>query len=80
MHVYLRSEDPTQNRRRHYLVSLQRDLWGRLVVIKQWGRIGAAGWQRIRNVVVGEEVEGARIVQETLKRRCQHGYEVVGEG
>lgn len=80
MRVYLRSEDPAHNRRRHYLISLTRDLWGRLSVVKQWGRIGAAGWQGSQSVVVPGEAEGTKVVQETLKRRRQHGYEVVGEG
>ncbi len=78
MHVYLRSEDPAHNRRRHYLVSLQRNLWGQLVVIKQWGRIGAPGWQGSHSVEVTGLLEGAKAVQETLKRRCWNGYEVVG--
>lgn len=80
MRVYLRSEDSAHNRRRHYLVSLQCDLWGQLVVVKQWGRIGAPRWQGSQSVVVPGEAEGARIVQETLKRRQWHGYEAVGEG
>lgn len=78
--VYLRSEDSVHNRRRHYLVSLQCDLWGQLLVVRQWGRIGAAGWQGRRSEVVREEAEGARILQETLKRRRQYGYEVAEEG
>jgi predicted DNA-binding WGR domain protein len=77
--VYLRSEDPAHNRHRYYLVSVQRDLWGGLVVVKQWGRIGAPGWQGGRSVEVPGPLEGAKVVQETLKRRRQHRYGVVRE-
>ena len=79
MIVYLRSEDPAHNRRRHYLGTLQRDLWGDLVVVKRWGRIGATGWQGEQTVAVNGEAEGAKVVRETLKRRRGRGYDVVGE-
>jgi hypothetical protein len=49
-------------------------------VVKQWGRIGAAGWQGGRTVEVAGEAEEIEVVQETLKRRQQHGYKIAGEG
>ncbi len=78
--VYLQSCDPAQNRHRHYLVCVQRDLWGNMVVVKRWGRIGAAGWQgeQVISAASGEEAE--QRVQKTLQRRRWHGYEVLGGG
>ena len=61
MVVNLRSEDPARNRHRHYLVSLQRDLWGELVVVKRWGRVGAPGWQNGQTITVAGEDEGAGV-------------------
>lgn len=74
---YLRSLDPKHNRRRHYLLGLQRDLWGNLVVVRRWGRIGAPGWQGNRVTAVTGLEEAERIVESTLRRRRQHGYAIV---
>jgi predicted DNA-binding WGR domain protein len=77
---YFRHTDPKRNRRRHYLLSLQRDIFGQLVVLRQWGRIGAPGWQGRRVSPVATVQDAARIVKETCDRRRWHGYDVVDPG
>lgn len=74
---YFQSVDAQRDRRRHYLVTLQRDLWGELVVVRQWGRIGAADWQGILCNPVSNQAEAAKIIRATINRRRQHGYALV---
>lgn len=41
--LHLRREDPAQNMRRFYLMTVQRDLFGGATLIREWGRVGSAG-------------------------------------
>lgn len=41
--IKLRRIDPAKNMRRFFLMTVQRDLFGGATLIKEWGRIGAAG-------------------------------------
>lgn len=45
--VFLRREDPSQNIRRFYSMSVQPDLFGGASLVREWGRIGMAGQVRI---------------------------------
>lgn len=71
---YFRSVDPERNRRRHYLLMVQRDLWGRLVVVRRWGRIGQPDWQGEQILTVDKPEDVDRVIKETLDRRRWHGY------
>ncbi len=41
--VELHRIDPTQNMRRFYRLDMQPDLFGGVLLVRQWGRIGAQG-------------------------------------
>jgi predicted DNA-binding WGR domain protein len=41
--LYLRRADPARNMRRFYRLDIQPDLFGRILLMKQRGRIGARG-------------------------------------
>lgn len=41
--LHLRRIDPTCNMRRFYRLSVQRDLFGKACLIREWGRIGYRG-------------------------------------
>ena len=41
--VHLRRIDPTRNMRRFYRLDVQPDLFGGVLLFKEWGRIGARG-------------------------------------
>ncbi|WP_420013224.1 WGR domain-containing protein [Tateyamaria sp.] len=48
LHVFpdcllMRRVDPAQNMQRFYLMTVQRDLFGGAMLVKEWGRIGSAG-------------------------------------
>jgi len=79
MAFYLQSVDRQKNRRRHYLVTLQHDLWGQLVVVKWWGRIGVPAWQGGQTIPVADLLEASKIIAQTLQRRRHHGYVLVGK-
>lgn|GEM_PF-698722 len=71
---YLRSVDLARNRRRHYLVGVQRDLLGNLVVLRCWGRIGARGGMRQRTTPAADLAQATRIIRGVLRERQRHGY------
>jgi len=66
------SIDPKRNRFRTYQVVLAEDLWGKLCLVKSWGRIGRRPTQRFYWPTTDNEL--ARLVQETVFRRRKHGY------
>jgi predicted DNA-binding WGR domain protein len=43
----LRRIDPTRNMARFYSMDVERDLFGRVVLVRRWGRIGTAGRTRL---------------------------------
>ena len=77
MVLYFRNIDPEKNRRRHYLLTVQRDLLGHLVVTRHWGRLGASSWQGSLTTLVETPTAAAVLVHQVLQRRRQHGYELV---
>ena len=77
MVLYFRHIDLEHNRRRHYLLTVQRDLLGRLVVTRRWGRLGAPSWQGGQSTPVETAAAAAALVHRVLQRRRQHGYQLV---
>ncbi len=63
-------------KRRYYRVSLDRDLFGDLVLVRAWGGLGSNLGQ-VRQTVVGSEEEGERLLRGIERRRRQRGYVVV---
>jgi predicted DNA-binding WGR domain protein len=41
--LHLRRVDPVKNMRRFYLMTVQRDLFGGAMLVREWGRIGSPG-------------------------------------
>ena len=73
--VHLVSIDPATNRRRFWRLQWHPTLWEGRVLLCVWGRIGTLG--RVR--VLGQAdipQEDARVDQ-LLRRRLRHGYQVV---
>ncbi|WP_417264574.1 WGR domain-containing protein [Celeribacter sp.] len=72
--VTLKRIDPDLNMHRFYRMSLQRDLFGRTSLIREWGRIGRRGQMLIET---HEEETEAREAMVTLERTKQkRGYRV----
>ena len=69
------SIDPSENRYRFYRLSQQRTLWGEDVLVQTWGRLGTDGQSQLHFLGDAEQVQTA--MAKLLRRRLQHGYQVV---
>ena len=71
--VHLVRIDPARNMRRFYRLDVQPDLFGGVILVKQWGRIGAHGR------MVGEwhmtEAEAVAALQRQAERKRRRGYQ-----
>lgn len=74
----LRSVDPSENRWRAYEIALRPTLFGDIAVTARWGRIGTGGQERIYHFASQEEA--LRKVRQLVRRRRQHGYELIEGG
>ena len=70
--VHLRRIDPTRNLRRFYLLDVQYDLFGSVLLIKAWGRIGAHG--RLVAEPFDSEALAAKALQLQADRKRKRGY------
>jgi predicted DNA-binding WGR domain protein len=69
----LRRIDLALNMQRYYRLSVQRDLFGRACLIREWGRIGARGQSLIEN----HEDEGRAItsLMRLAAQKQRRGYQ-----
>ena len=70
--IVLRRVDPDSNVARFYLLTLERDLFGNVVVTRQWGRVGTAGRQITEPYPTEEAAVEAMTVLAAAKRK--RGY------
>jgi predicted DNA-binding WGR domain protein len=69
------SVDPTQNRRRGYELRWQPALWGGVLLVRTWGRLGAR-----RRVAVSHHpgrASAGPAVERAVRRRLRRGYRLV---
>jgi predicted DNA-binding WGR domain protein len=69
------SVDPSRNRFRFYSLSWQPGLWGGGALVRTWGRIGTKG--RSTGVFYQDRTSAQPLVEQFVKRRLQHGYQLV---
>ena len=69
------SVDSTVNCFRFYSLTWQPSLLGGGVLIRSWGRIGTKG--RSLATTYPDRQEAQELVDHTVRRRLQHGYQVV---
>ena len=71
--VVLRRIDPAKNMARFYSLEVERDLLGRVVLVRRWGRIGTAGKTRLdEHVGEGEAMAAFQALQSAKRRK---GYQ-----
>ena len=70
--LLLRRIEPSRNMRRFYLMTVQRDLFGGAVLIKEWGRIGSAGQMQVSHHV--DEGSAIDVLSEVAKAKQKRGY------
>ncbi len=67
--VTMRRIDPGKNMARFYSLEVERDLLGRVVLVRRWGRIGSAGKTRLDEHVGEGEVLAALQILHAAKSR-----------
>jgi predicted DNA-binding WGR domain protein len=70
--VFLRRIDHTCNMQRFYRLDVQPDLFGGVLLVKQWGRIGTRG--RIVDESYQSEALAADAMQRQAERKRRRGY------
>jgi predicted DNA-binding WGR domain protein len=74
--ITLRRIEPAKNMARFYALEVERDLFGRVVLVRRWGRIGTAGKTRLDEHTGEGEAQAALQKLQTAKRR--RGYQATG--
>jgi predicted DNA-binding WGR domain protein len=71
--VTLRRIDPAKNMARFYAMDVQPDLFGAIMLIKQWGRIGTGG--RIAGEPYASVTLACSALQRQAERKRRRGYQ-----
>jgi len=72
MDVHLRCIDPARNKRRFYRMSVQRNLFGEWVLMREWGRIGRAG--QLRSEQFGQAAFAMEKLTALIGQKTRRGY------
>ena len=71
--VTLRRIDPAKNMARFYAMEVQRDLFGAIMLMRQWGRLGTGGR------IAGEPYASVALAKNALERQAarkrRRGYQ-----
>jgi predicted DNA-binding WGR domain protein len=70
--VHLRRVDPARNMHRFYRLDVQPDLFGGVLLMKEWGRIGARGRMVVESY--DSEALAADALQRQAERKRRRGY------
>jgi predicted DNA-binding WGR domain protein len=70
--VYLRRIDPAHNMRRFYALAIERDLFGKLCLITEYGRIGRSGRVISRSCLT--ECEALILFDRVRRQKEKRGY------
>jgi predicted DNA-binding WGR domain protein len=69
----MRKVDPSRNMARFYSLEVERDLFGRVILVRRWGRIGTAGKIRLdEHKGEGEALAALQALQAAKRRK---GYQ-----
>jgi predicted DNA-binding WGR domain protein len=69
---FLRRVDPSRNMARYYALSLQPTLFGEMSLVRQWGRIGTRGRQKVE-FFTGDD-EAALALSKLAVQKKKRGY------
>jgi predicted DNA-binding WGR domain protein len=71
-HLVLYRRDLEQGRARFFSLMIERDLFGTIRLIRNWGPVGSKGQER--SVIFSSEVEAARALEGWADSQRQKGY------
>jgi predicted DNA-binding WGR domain protein len=71
-HLVLQRIDPEQGVRRFYSLLIERDLFGTIRLVRNWGRIGTNGQELVE--VFDSEVEAGQALEAMARVKRRRGY------
>ena len=71
--LLLRRIDPARKMRRFYLMTVQRDLFGGVSLIREWGRIGSSGQVSVDHFL--DEGQAVDALSDIAKAKRKRGYD-----
>jgi predicted DNA-binding WGR domain protein len=71
-HIVLHRIDPEQDIRRFYSLMIERDLFGTVRLVRNWGRIGSNGQELVE--IYADELEAGRALEEVARAKRRRGY------
>ena len=72
-HVVLYRRDPEQGRARYYSLMIERDLFGTIRLVRNWGRIGTNGQELVQ--VFANEAEAGQALEVVAQAKRRRGYQ-----
>jgi predicted DNA-binding WGR domain protein len=70
-HLVLHRIDPEQSIRRFYSLMIERDLFGTVRLVRNWGRIGTNGQQKVEEYA--DEVETSQALEAVARAKRMRG-------
>lgn len=74
MFVRLEKINPAEHQRRFYVMNVAQTLFGEWCLIREWGRIGSAGGQRLVDYTT-TKVEAEAALDKLSAQKCRRGYQ-----
>ena len=71
-HLILHRIDPEQGIRRFYSPMIERDLFGTVRLVRNWGRIGTNGQELVE--VFADEIEAGKALEALAQLKRRRGY------
>jgi predicted DNA-binding WGR domain protein len=71
-HLVLHRRNPEQGVARFYSLMIERDLFGRVVLVRNWGRIGTNGRERAEEYP--SEIEAGQALEAVAQAKRRRGY------
>jgi predicted DNA-binding WGR domain protein len=71
-HLVLHRIDPEQRIRRFYSLMIERDLFGTVCLVRNWGRIGTNGQEMVE--IFADEIEAGQALEAVAKAKRRRGY------
>jgi predicted DNA-binding WGR domain protein len=71
-HLVLHRIDPEQGIRRFYSLMIERDLFGRVMLVRNWGRIGTNGRELVEEFA--SEIEAGQALEVVAQAKRRRGY------
>jgi predicted DNA-binding WGR domain protein len=71
-HLVLYRRDPEQGRARFFSLMIERDLFGTIRLVRNWGFVGSKGREQVE--IFSDEAEAAQALETRATAQRQKGY------